>query len=431
VSYYGTISIGTPPQDFRVVLDTGSSDLWLAGETCTSCPSSTPIFKSSASSSFQSGSIRTPISYGLGGVDGLLSSDIVQMGGFTIDDQILVNVDTVLSGTLKGDSSGIMGLSFQGRAQTEAMPFWQALISTNQVTSPEFSFYLNRAPSASDPSTEIGGGVFTLGGTNGTLFSGDVEFVDMPQMGADTLWGLLMTGLTLNGQNIDIATGEAALSAIDTGTTLIGGPTADVQAFWDAVPNSGPSSLGEGFFNYPCEQELSVAMSFGGQFWPINSQDMFFVKEPSDATRCIGAIFDLEAGSTLTPGPGTPNWVVGDAFLKNVYSVFRANPLSIGFAELSTNAGGTGTPNDASATSTPSNTPPAPSEDDTPALSVTSASTPPAQSTANTHTSSASPAPTPSSQGASTQNSAATSTTASTFVSLVTVLTSGILFNFL
>jgi cathepsin D len=29
-----------------------------------------------------------------------------------------------------------------------------------------------------------------------------------------------------------------------------------------------------------------------------------------------------------------PGWVVGDTFLKNVYSVFRANPPSIGFAAL-------------------------------------------------------------------------------------------------
>jgi cathepsin D len=40
------------------------------------------------------------------------------------------------------------------------------------------------------------------------------------------------------------------LSAIDTGTTLIGGPTADVQAFWAAIPNSGPSPSGQGFFNF-------------------------------------------------------------------------------------------------------------------------------------------------------------------------------------
>jgi len=56
-------------------------------------------------------------------------------------------------------------------------------------------------------------------------------------------------------------------------------------------------------------------MSFGGKFWPINSEDMVFAHEPNDDTLCIGAIFDLGAGSSITPGGGNPDWVVGDALM--------------------------------------------------------------------------------------------------------------------
>jgi cathepsin D len=31
-----------------------------------------------------------------------------------------------------------------------------------------------------------------------------------------------------------------------------------------------------------------------------------------------------------------PGWIIGDTFLKNVYTVFRANPASVGFAALAT-----------------------------------------------------------------------------------------------
>ncbi|KAG6898299.1 hypothetical protein C0992_011890 [Termitomyces sp. T32_za158] len=68
-------------------------------------------------------------------------------------------------------------------------------------------------------------------------------------------------------------------------------------------------------------------MSFGGRSWPISEAD-FKLSQLTQAL-CLGAFFELNTGASA------PAWIVGDTFLKNVYSVFRYDPPSIGFAELS------------------------------------------------------------------------------------------------
>jgi len=68
-------------------------------------------------------------------------------------------------------------------------------------------------------------------------------------------------------------------------------------------------------------------MSFGGKNWTISPADFQLTKLVGN--QCLGAFFEISTGSSA------PSWIVGDTFLKNVYSVFRYDPLSIGFAQLS------------------------------------------------------------------------------------------------
>jgi len=341
-SYFGSLTIGTPPQSFSVILDTGSSDLWLATDGCADCDSGTPLFDATQSSSFQASTSAVEIQYGSGAVKGTLGSDTVTMGGFTIPSQTFLTVDQLTSGLLDDPVSGIMGLAFSTIASTRAIPFWQALANGNQLSTQEMGFWLTRA-NPNSQATEVPGGVFTLGGTNSSLFTGSIDFQNMP-VSTPSFWLLSLASVTVQGKSVQITTGASALSAIDTGTTLIGGPTADVTAIWAAVPGSGQSQVSQGFFNFPCTTDVTVTLSFGGQSWSINSQDMNIGQETRGSTLCLGAIFDLSQGTNIQSGSGNPNWVIGDTFLKNVYSVFRASPPSVGFAQLSTLAGGTGVP---------------------------------------------------------------------------------------
>ena len=57
--------------------------------------------------------------------------------------------------------------------------------------------------------------------------------------------------MTVQGKNVQITTGTTAVSAIDTGTTLIAGPTQDVRSIWAAVPGSQALSGNmEGYYGF-------------------------------------------------------------------------------------------------------------------------------------------------------------------------------------
>jgi len=82
-----------------------------------------------------------------------------------------------------------MGLAFSSIASTGATPFWQTLQKNGQLSSPDLSFWLERvSPSSGLQSDVAPGGVFTLGGTNASLFSGDIDFVNMPSDQPLSFW---------------------------------------------------------------------------------------------------------------------------------------------------------------------------------------------------------------------------------------------------
>ena len=198
-SYVAPITIGSPAQTFNVVLDTGSSDLWLASSGCATC-AGLPTFDPSSSSSVAqppgSAGQNVEIHYGSGAVAGQLAQDTIGMGGFTVDPQILLLVTDMTNGLIDGGTSGIMGLAFPRIASTRALPFWLALTNAGQFAQPEMAFWLTRFIDVPNPSDEEPGGLFTLGGVNNTLFQGDIEFLNVPTASDPndaTFWLLEMT----------------------------------------------------------------------------------------------------------------------------------------------------------------------------------------------------------------------------------------------
>ncbi|KAG2142914.1 aspartic peptidase domain-containing protein [Suillus bovinus] len=323
-SYYGSLAIGTPAVSFDVKLDTGSSDFWLAGPSCGTSCGSVSIYNPSSSSTFQNLSTSFSIVYGSGSAEGYVAQDTVQMAGFSVSSQGFAVVDAVSQGLLASPVSGFLGLAWQSLASSGQMPLWQTLASNNVWDSALFAVRLTRYKNDSTAQDLEPGGVLNMGYTNSSLYTGSIDYIDIT--GTPSYWYIPLTSLTVQGNSISIDSGTTA--AIDTGTTNIGGPASSVQAIYAQIPNSQPATgEWEGYYSFPCSTTVNVEVSFGGATWSISPVDFAFTQ--TNSTECIGAFFETSTGT------GSPSWIFGDTFLKNVYSVFRYNPPSVGFANLS------------------------------------------------------------------------------------------------
>ncbi|CAK5274012.1 unnamed protein product, partial [Mycena citricolor] len=306
-SYFGSLAIGTPPVSFDVILDTGSADLWVASSTCNQGCDSMAKFDSGASSSFTNRSTPFSITYGSGAAAGNLGSDVVQMAGFSVANQVFGVCDQATKGLLTSPVSGLLGLAWQAIASSRAPPFWETLVSGGSWDSPVMAFQLTRFLNQSRSGNLQAGGSFTMGFVNNSLYTGQIEYINMPTA-FNSYWTLPITDITVQGASISMSSGTSAYAAIDSGTTLVGGPAEDIANIYAQIPGSSPGTGSfSGYYLYPCNTAVSVSISFGGRSWSVSPAD-FELQEIQQGT-CLGSFFTLQTGN------GAPSWILGDTFM--------------------------------------------------------------------------------------------------------------------
>ncbi|KAH9930624.1 aspartic peptidase domain-containing protein [Fomitopsis serialis] len=302
----GTISIGTPAQEFVIDFDTGSSDLWVASSSCSGCDASN-YYTASDSSTSQEQSGTFDIEYGDGSeASGPIYTDDVSVAGVAVTSQTLSAV-TSESGNLVGDvADGLMGMAFPALSQLEADPYFWTAISQGVVSSGEFGFYLAGSDSE-----------LYLGGSDSNLYSGDLEFHDVSSDSG--FWQISGASIIINGETV--ASGFATI--IDSGTTLMYGPTSAVGSLYENV--SGSVSLGDGTYAFPCSDFPTVEVTWGGNTYDISNT--FNLGETSNG-ECQAAL----GGEDL--GLGNNVWLFGDTVMQNLYTVFSVDQNAVGFAPL-------------------------------------------------------------------------------------------------
>ncbi|KAH9041254.1 aspartic peptidase domain-containing protein, partial [Lactarius pseudohatsudake] len=73
----------------------------------------------------------------------------------------------------------------------------------------------------------------------------------------------------------------------------------------------------------PCDFNTSVSITFSGTVFEMSASTFCLGREYSDSTTCIGGIFASDRF-----------WIIGDVFLRNIFTTFDLGNNSVGFASL-------------------------------------------------------------------------------------------------
>ncbi|CAD7092990.1 unnamed protein product [Hermetia illucens] len=317
MSYYGPITIGTPPQQFTVVFDTGSANLWVPSSACisASCLKHTS-YDSLVSSTYVPNGTSFSIQYGTGSLSGYLSTDTVVVGGLTITGQTFAEATNEPGDTfLDQPFDGIFGLGYKAISEDGVTPPFYNMISQKLVSSPVFSIWLNRVEG------ELNGGEIIFGGSDPKHYSGSFTYIPLS---SESYWAFTMD----HGIVGDLEFCASGCSAIaDSGTSLLAGPPDSIAYINEEI---GAAQSSNGAYYIPCGEAgalPTVTFYLGGTAFPLTSAD-YIINVVEDGTiYCMSGFSE-----NPTAGEGGPSWILGDIFLGKYYTEFDMGNNRIGFA---------------------------------------------------------------------------------------------------
>uniref|UniRef100_A0A8C0G9S9 cathepsin E n=1 Tax=Chelonoidis abingdonii TaxID=106734 RepID=A0A8C0G9S9_CHEAB len=315
--YFGQISIGTPPQNFTVLFDTGSSNLWVPSIYCVSKACAVHSrFHPSDSSTYSEVGTPFSIQYGTGSLSGIIGSD--QVEGITVSNQQFAESVSEPGNTfLDAEFDGILGLAYPSLAVDGVTPVFDNMMAQNLVDLPIFSVYMNRNPDSSV------GGELVFGGFDPSHFSGTLNWVPVTKQG---YWQIQLDNIQVGGTVAFCAEGCQAI--VDTGTSLITGPSKEIkemQNYIGAVPTDGEYAVECNNLNVMPD----VTFTINGIPYTLSPQ-AYTLMENSDGMAFCTSGFQ---GLNMQP-PAGPLWILGDVFIGQFYSVFDRGNNRIGLAPV-------------------------------------------------------------------------------------------------
>ncbi|PNS20733.1 Vacuolar protease A [Sphaceloma murrayae] len=309
--YFSEIAIGNPPQEFKVVLDTGSSNLWVPSSDCGSIACYLHSkYDHSDSSSYKKNGSDFAIRYGSGAVEGYISQDTVQIGDLKIKNQLFGEATSEPGLAFAfGRFDGILGLGYDTISVNGIVPPFYSAVDQGLLDEPVFGFYLADTTGESEA---------IFGGINKDHISGDLTYLPLRRK---AYWEVDLDAITFGDETAEF---ESTGAILDTGTSLIALPS----TLADLLNKEMGAKKGyNGQYTVECEKRDSLpdlTFTLTGKNFTIGPYDYILEVQGSCISSFMG--FDI-------PAPAGPLVILGDAFLRKYYSVYDLGKNAVGLAK--------------------------------------------------------------------------------------------------
>ncbi|KAG5358543.1 putative aspartic-type endopeptidase opsB [Yarrowia sp. B02] len=315
------ISLGTPAQQFNVLLDTGSSDLWVFSSTDTDdCGNGacqyTGQFNTKASSSYHYLNSDYSITYVTGSAHGDWATETLTVGPVTLQNFQFAVADKAVGNT------AIFGISMEGSEslnhgqQPEYPNFPVQLKKQGYIDRVVYSLYLEDVNSPQ--------GTLLLGGIDYAKFQGALSIIPLANANA---FQVEYQGVGINGAG---PYGRPQVAVLDSGTSYTFLPNDVWYAIYDQVGLSSQVNQNTGLNFVDCNKKATVSFDFGnGAIINVDSTELILklsdiLGDPQN-TQCVFGISSNDNTNGIT--------LLGDTFLRSAYVVYDIEEKEVGIAQ--------------------------------------------------------------------------------------------------
>lgn len=306
-TYTSIVSVGSNKQKQTLVIDTGSSDLWVvdANAQCENhsyCKTS-GTFNPKTSTTYQSLGLPFEIYYGDGSESfGIWGTDTIGIGAISLQKQRFADVNST------SEQSGTLGIGLvRGESGANYSNLPASLKEQGYIKTNAYSLYMN-SPDALN-------GAIIFGGVDNAKYTGNLipEKITRP----DRL-SINVTSINYNGTLYKL-TEDAAL---DTGSpiTYLSAPV--VAEIAKQAGATWQGSKTEGQYVIPCDADTTGNVDFGFE----------------NAAKITVPLSEFVVGGLVCPFGFQPSPVsvsiLGDNFLRHAYVVFNLDANTISLAPI-------------------------------------------------------------------------------------------------